>query len=79
MQILGHIKVGEEAPNFTLTKPLCLKVSLYKELENGPVVLTFYRGSWLSILQLKAPDLSTIFTTVSEAWCSIDCYHSSKS
>src|SRR4051794_12798130 len=40
------LKDGDKAPNFTLANPLGEQVSLYDELEKGPVVLTFYRGSW---------------------------------
>ncbi len=38
--------VGDKAPNFTLINASGDKVSLYDELEKGPVVLTWYRGAW---------------------------------
>ena len=39
-------KVGEKAPDFTLKDQLGREVSLAGELEQGPVVLLFYRGEW---------------------------------
>lgn len=40
------LNVGDKAPNFALNNALNQPVSLYKTLENGPVVLTWYRGGW---------------------------------
>ena len=40
------LKVGDKSPNFTLNNALNEAVSLYNELKNGPVVLTWYRGGW---------------------------------
>ncbi|NRF94682.1 AhpC/TSA family protein [Paenibacillus frigoriresistens] len=50
------LKEGDKAPNFSLTNPLGEQVRLYDELEKGPVVLTFYRGSWCPFcnIQLRA-------------------------
>jgi len=39
-------KVGDRAPEFTLQNQLGHPVSLATELEEGPVVLIFYRGEW---------------------------------
>jgi len=39
-------KVGETAPDFTLTDQLGRQVSLARELQEGPVALLFYRGEW---------------------------------
>jgi peroxiredoxin len=39
-------KVGDKAPDFTLNDQLGREVSLAGELEQGPVVLIFYRGEW---------------------------------
>ncbi|SDN50684.1 Peroxiredoxin [Paenibacillus sp. yr247] len=54
--ILFGLKEGDKAPNFTLTNPLGNQVNLYDELAKGPVVLTFYRGSWCPFcnIQLRA-------------------------
>lgn len=57
------LNVGDKAPNFTLKNALNKPVSLYDELKNGPVVLTWYRGGWcpycnitLHNLQDRLPD-----------------------
>jgi peroxiredoxin len=56
------LKVGERAPDFTLSNAFGTPVTLYEELENGPVVLVFYRGAWcpfcnmhLHVLQESVP------------------------
>ncbi|WP_405605043.1 peroxiredoxin family protein [Polaribacter sp. Asnod1-A03] len=55
--------IGDKAPNFTLKNALNKPVSLYNELKNGPVILTWYRGGWcpycnitLHYLQEKLPE-----------------------
>lgn len=40
------LKKGDSAPNFTLKNATGEDISLYKMLEKGPVVLTWYRGGW---------------------------------
>lgn len=57
------LKVGDAAPDFTLTNALGTEVGLYETLKNGPVVLTWYRGGWcpycnitLHYLQEMLPD-----------------------
>jgi peroxiredoxin len=40
------VRVGERAPEFTLPSLGGNSVTLSKQLRAGPVVLTFYRGSW---------------------------------
>lgn len=40
------VKVGEEAPDFTLNNHLGKPSSLRSYLDSGPVVLSFYRGGW---------------------------------
>ncbi|SDP26222.1 Peroxiredoxin [Paenibacillus sp. yr247] len=54
--IIFGLKEGDKAPNFTLANPLGEPVNLYDELAKGPVVLTFYRGSWCPFcnIQLRA-------------------------
>jgi peroxiredoxin len=39
-------KVGDRAADFTLPNQLGRQVSLSEELQQGPVVLIFYRGEW---------------------------------
>ncbi|UII55504.1 AhpC/TSA family protein [Cytobacillus spongiae] len=47
---------GVKAKDFTLVNHLGETIHLYEELEKGPVILTFYRGSWCPYCnrQLKA-------------------------
>lgn len=40
------LSVGVKAPDFTLEDATLNKINLYKELENGPIILVFYRGEW---------------------------------
>ncbi|WP_010520813.1 peroxiredoxin-like family protein [Aquimarina agarivorans] len=50
------IKIEEKAPNFELPNAQGKSISLSNVLDNGPVVITFYRGSWCPYcnLQLRA-------------------------
>ncbi|OBQ55831.1 AhpC/TSA family protein [Tamlana sp. s12] len=50
------IKVGQKAPSFNLPNAEGKSISLDALLEQGPVVVTFYRGSWCPYcnLQLRA-------------------------
>ncbi len=50
------IKVGEQAPSFELPNPDGKLISFTELLAKGPLVVTFYRGSWCPYcnLQLKA-------------------------
>lgn len=57
------LNVGDKTPNFTLNNALNKSISLYNELKNGPVILTWYRGGWcpycnitLHYLQEKLPE-----------------------
>lgn len=57
------ISINDTAPDFALTNATGEEISLYKALENGPVVLTWYRGGWcpycnitLHYLQEMLPD-----------------------
>ena len=40
------LNIGDKTPDFTLSNALNKPVSLYNELKNGPVILTWYRGGW---------------------------------
>lgn len=45
--ILGMaLRKGDRAPNFILKNAEGEEVSLYENLLNGPVILTWYRGGW---------------------------------
>ncbi|MDV7186537.1 peroxiredoxin-like family protein [Lutibacter sp. TH_r2] len=70
--ILGKaLNVGDKVPDFTLNNSLDKPVSLYNELKNGPVVLTWYRGGWcpycnitLHSLQQKLPEFKKAGATL---------------
>lgn len=44
--VAGALKVGDTAPNFTLKDHLGKERSLSEYLNQGPVVMTWYRGGW---------------------------------
>ncbi len=46
------LKVGEQAPDFTLPDAWGKPVNLAEELKKGPVVLVFYRGAWCPFCNL---------------------------
>lgn len=49
---LGHpkgLKVGDKAPDFKLTAPDGAIFKLSESLEEGPLVLMFYRGQWCPV------------------------------
>jgi len=50
------INLGDKAPNFTLPDALGNSVSLYDELAKGPVILTWYRGSWCPYCNIQLHD-----------------------
>lgn len=50
------INLGDQAPDFTLPDALGNPVSLYDELAKGPVILTWYRGSWCPFCNLQLHD-----------------------
>jgi len=42
----GAVKVGDQAPDFSLKNADGQEFSLKDLLSHGPVVLSFYRGKW---------------------------------
>ncbi|MDH3748569.1 MAG: AhpC/TSA family protein [Gammaproteobacteria bacterium] len=50
------VKEGDIAPNFTLPNAVGNLVTLYEQLEQGPVILTWYRGSWCPYCNLQLHD-----------------------
>jgi len=46
--VLGGLKVGDVAPDFQLENEHGEIISLDKKLEEGPVLLVFYRADWCS-------------------------------
>lgn len=62
--VANFFKPGDGAPDFTLKDVNDQEFNLKKELEKGPVVISFYRGSWcpycnleLIALQEKLPEI----------------------
>lgn len=49
----NSLSVGQKAPDFTLTETYGQDISLYKQLEKGAVVLSFYRGGWCPICNIQ--------------------------
>ncbi|MBC8550738.1 MAG: AhpC/TSA family protein [Candidatus Brocadiales bacterium] len=47
------LKVGINAPVFVLSNAFGEKVKLSEQLEEGPVVLTFYRGAWCPFCNIE--------------------------
>ena len=54
------LKVGDQAPDFTLSDQTGKPVSLHGLLEGGPVVLTFFRGGWCPFCALTLRALAAI-------------------
>jgi peroxiredoxin len=57
---------GDKAPNFTLTNPFSQQVTLYDELAKGPVVLTFYRGSWCPFCNVQLRAYQQVMSEIKE-------------
>lgn len=56
-QAKDPLKVGDKAPDFILENTLGENVSLKKYLESGPVILTWYRGSWCPYCNIALVEL----------------------
>jgi peroxiredoxin len=56
--------VGEIAPDFKLPNATGTPVSLYDMLNNGPVVLSFYRGGWCPFCSLELQALQGILPEI---------------
>ena len=54
------LKAGDQAPDFVLPDQTGKAVSLRGLLENGPVVLTFFRGGWCPFCTLTLRALAAI-------------------
>lgn len=54
--IEAAVNKGDKAPDFTLPNALGNSVTLYDELKKGPVILTWYRGSWCPYCNIQLHD-----------------------
>ncbi len=59
-QNILKLKVDDEAPDFTLVNASGDQVSLSSLLEEGKVVLTFYRGTWCPYCNLQLAQLAKV-------------------
>ena len=60
------LKVGEQAPDFTLPDALGKSITLSQLLAKGPVVVTFYRGDWCPYCNLQLRAYEAILPSVHE-------------
>ena len=58
------LAVGATAPDFTLANVTGAAVSLRSLLENGPVVLSFYRGGWCPYCNLELRALQNVLPQI---------------
>ena len=66
--ILDHaVNVGDYAPEFNLENALGKRVSLYDELEKGPVVLVWYRGGWCPYCNLQLQHIQRKLSEINQA------------
>jgi len=61
------ISKGDKAPDFTLNNAVGDSVNLYMELAKGPVVLTWYRGSWCPYCNIQLHDYQKSLTAIKAA------------
>jgi len=61
------INLGDKAPDFTLPDALGNSVSLYEQLANGPIILTWYRGSWCPYCNIQLHDYQKSLSDIEAA------------
>ena len=61
------INLGDKAPDFTLPDALGNSVSLYEQLAKGPVILTWYRGSWCPYCNIQLHDYQESLADINAA------------
>ena len=62
----GAKKLGDKAPEFTLTESKGSSVTLSEELKKGPVVLTWYRGGWCPYCNIQLAAYQKILPQIEE-------------
>jgi peroxiredoxin len=60
------LKVGDEAPDFSLPNAQGRRVRLYHALARGPVVLVFYRGAWCPYCNMHLRVLQDALPAIAE-------------
>jgi len=60
------LKVGDKAPDFSLSDATGNTVSLKEILSNGPAVLNFYRGAWCPYCNLELKAFQAILPQIEE-------------
>lgn len=56
--VLGEsVREGQRSPDFTLPTTKGLAVSLNEQVRSGPVILSFYRGTWCPYCNLEFDEL----------------------
>lgn len=58
--VANAVKVGDKAPEFSLSNHKGDTVTLSKVLETGPVVLTWYRGAWCPFCNMQLRNLQRL-------------------
>ena len=65
------LQVGEKAPSFTLPDALGRQISLAGLLQQGPVVVTFYRGKWCPYCNLQLHAYQQVLPQIKELGASL--------
>jgi len=61
------LKVGDKAPDFTVLDQNGNEMSLYKALDQGKVVITFYRGAWCRYCMKQMKDYQDSLSMINDA------------
>ncbi|MFK7794156.1 MAG: peroxiredoxin-like family protein [Gammaproteobacteria bacterium] len=61
------VNVGDYAPEFTLVNAVGKFVSLYDQLDKGPVVLVWYRGGWCPYCNLQLQHIQMKLAEIHQA------------
>ena len=65
------LAVGRKAPDFSLPNALGVKVTLSRLLEDGPVIITWYRGGWCPYCNLQLNHLQQFLADFKMAGASL--------
>jgi len=65
--VLGGLKVGETAPDFSLNDQTGKSVNLYSILNDKEIILTFFRGNWCPYCSKQLGEYSAVLTDLQKA------------